>query len=514
MTGRDDPGTGRAGLQTGRAGPRPTLDLLDPAGIERILDEALAVLRNPGVRVADAEARTLLEGAGATVQDGVARIPESVVRAALASVPRTFTLHARDGAPAVRYGFGEVAFDPGSCGVAVLDPATGEHRPSTAADLVRLVAVAERLPAYAAQSTAVVCSDVPAELGDRYRLLLVLLGSDKPIVTGAFTADGLVPMLDLLAADAGGTEALRARPRVVFDVCPSPPLDWTSFASRCLIGLARAGVPAQIVSMPLAGGAGPVALAGSVVQHAAECLAGIVIHQAAAPGAPIVWGGAPTILDMRMGATPMGAIETAMLDAAAAAVGRSLGLPTHGYLGATDAKVVDAQAGMESATTALVGALAGIDLISGAGMLDSLRCQSAEKLVIDAEAISSALRLVRGIATPEGSLGLDAIREAGFAGRFLELPETRRRFREEQHLPSAVVDRGSLRAWLDGGGRDTFARARSQVEALLARPVPLALDPALAAELAGRVGTALRAVGFDELPGVPEEHRRRSRPLA
>ncbi len=84
------------------------------------------------------EARTLLEGVGAEVHDGVARIPESAVRAALATVPRSFTLHARDGSPAVRYGVGEVAFDPGSCGVAVLDPETGEHRPSTAADLVRL----------------------------------------------------------------------------------------------------------------------------------------------------------------------------------------------------------------------------------------------------------------------------------------------------------------------------------------------------------------------------------------
>jgi trimethylamine--corrinoid protein Co-methyltransferase len=490
---------------SGPAGRRPTLDLLDATGIERILDEALAVLRDPGVRVNDAEARALLAGAGAELRDGVASIPEAAVRAALATVPRRITLHARDGSPAVRYGAGEVAFDPGSCGGAVLHPAPGEHRPSTAADLVRLVAVAERLPVYAAQSTAVVCSDVPAELGDRYRLLLVLLGSDKPVVTGAFTADGLGPMLDLLTVDAGGSDALRARPRAVFDVCPSPPLDWTSFASRCLIGLARAGVPAQIVSMPLAGGAGPVALAGSVVQHAAECLAGIVIHQAAAPGAPIVWGGAPAILDMRIGATPMGAMETAMLDAANAAVGRSLGLPTHGYLGATDAKAVDAQAGMESATTALVGALAGIDLISGAGMLDSLRCQSAEKLVIDAEAIANALRLVRGIALPEGSLGLDAIREAGFAGRFLELPETRRRFREEQHVPSAVVDRGSLRAWLDGGSHDMFARARSRVDALLAGTAPSALDPAAAAELVGRVASALRAVGFDRLPGVTGE---------
>ena len=154
------------------------------------------------------------------------------------------------------------------------------------------------------------------------------------------------------------------------------------------------GVPAQMVSMPLAGGAAPVTLIGSVVQHAAECLSGIAIHQLASPGSPIVWGGAPAILDMRSGTTPMGAVETAMIDAAYAQVGKSLGLPTHTYLVGSDAKLVDAQAGMESATGAVIAALAGVDLVSGAGMLDTLLCQSAEKLVVDAEAISSALRLV------------------------------------------------------------------------------------------------------------------------
>ena len=305
------------------------------------------------------------------------------------------------------------------------------------------------LPAYAAQSTAIVCNDVPAEIGDLYRLFLVLLGSAKPIVTGAFSPLGTAAMIDLLALDAGGREALAARPRAVFDVCPSPPLTWTAFGARNLVDLARARVPAEMVSMPLAGGAAPVTLVGSVVQHAAECLAGIAIHQLARPGAPIVWGGAPAIVDMRTGVTPMGAIETAMLDAAYAQVGKDLNLPTHGYLSATDGKVIDHQAGLESGMGALVGALAGIDMISGAGMLDSLRCQSAEKLVLDAEGIAMAQRLLRGVATPTETLATAAIRAAGWEARFLELPETRRLFRSEQALPSAV-DRPGLAAGLGG----------------------------------------------------------------
>jgi len=485
------------------AARRPRLELLEPDLIERIIGEALELLETPGVRVQADEAVALLEDAGARVEDGVAHIPEALVRAALATAPGAFDLHDRAGNPAVRYGRDAVHFDPGSSGVHVLDPESLEHRTSTAEDLVRLIKVAEQLPAYDAQSTAVVCGDVPAAIGDLYRLFLVLLHSDKPVVTGAFTAGGSRAMIEILVLDAGGADALRARPRAVFDVCPTPPLTWSSFGASNLVALARAGVPAEIVSMPLAGAAAPVTLVGSIVQHAAECLSGIVIHQLAGPGSPIVWGGAPTILDMRTGAAPMGAIETAMIDAGYVQVGRSLGLPTHCYLGATDAKVVDAQAGMESGIGAIVGALAGVDLISGAGMLDFLLCQSAEKLVVDAEWIGMARRLLRGIDTPTDSLALDMFARAGLEGHFLELADTRRLFRGEQHLPSAVVDRSSHRAWLDEGAHDMFGRARVRVDELLAsyrRPV---IAPAVEASIVERVRAEAAAAGLTSLPGAP-----------
>jgi trimethylamine--corrinoid protein Co-methyltransferase len=248
----------------------------------------------------------------------------------------------------------------------------------------------------------VVCNEVPKEIGDFYRLYLVLLHSGKPVVTGAFSNDTLHVMLDMLAIFAGGREALAEKPQAVFDVCPSPPLIWSKFGAGNLIELARAGVPAEMVSMPLAGAAAPVTLLGTVVQHAAECLSGITIHQLAKPGSPIVWGGAPAIFDMRKGSTPMGAVETAMIDASYAQVGKSLGLPTHCYLGASESKVVDAQAGLESGMSALIGALAGVNMISGAGMLDCSPAR-APKLVIDAEAIAMVQRLLAGVQVPDGT---------------------------------------------------------------------------------------------------------------
>jgi trimethylamine--corrinoid protein Co-methyltransferase len=311
-------------------------------------------------------------------------------------------------------------------------------------------------------------------------------------------------MIDPLTIDAGGRDALVERPRAVFDVCPSPPLTWSEFACRNVMDLARAHVPAELISMPLAGVAAPVTLIGSIVQHAAETLAGIVLHQLAEPGAPIVWGGAPSIVDMRSGSTPMGAIETAMIDGGYAAVGKSLGMPVHAYLGATDSKLVDAQAGYESGMTALVGGLAGIDMISGPGMLDFLLTQSPEKLVLDADMIGMVQRLLRGVGTPTETLATASFEAAGPEGRFLELQETRKLFRSEQYLPSRVFDRDSRRAWLDAGGLDAYGRAHERVEEIMATHVVPALAPEVASGLVASVRGAGAPFGLgDALPGAP-----------
>jgi trimethylamine---corrinoid protein Co-methyltransferase len=478
------------------------LEFLEAELVQRILDEAFELLREPGIKVEAAEARALLAESGATVDEGqeVARLPEALVCEGLGSVPRSFTLHRRNGEVAVTYGGDAVHFDPGSSGVHVLDPETLEHRTARTPDLLRLIQVAEQLPAYDAQSTAVVCDEVPREVGDIYRLYLVLMHSEKPVVTGAFSAHGAQAMIDMLALASGGHEALRAQPRAIFDVCPSPPLIWSEFGAQNLIDLARAGMPAEIVSMPLAGAAAPVTLLGAVVQHAAECLSGIAIHQLAQPGAPIVWGGAPAIFDMRHGTTPMGAVETAMIDAAYAQVGKSLGLPTHAYLGASDAKVVDAQAGLESGMTALVGALAGINMISGAGMLDFLACQSAEKLVIDAEAIAMVRRLLRGIEEQTTPLATALFAGIDFRPDFLKQKATRQLFRKEQVLPSPVIDRGSRRSWQEAGSPDTFARARARADELVASYQRPALPAEQEAALAEMMAALARAAGMGQLP--------------
>jgi len=196
----------------------------------------------------------------------------------------------------------------------------------------------------------------------------------------------------------------------------------------------------------------------------------------------------------------MGAIETAMLDVACAEVGKYFGLPTHAYMVAGDGRMIDAQVGMESGMSTVLGALAGINMISGAGMLDFLACHSIEKLVMDAEAIASAQRLIGGIEPRSESLAVAAFAQTGLQGDFLKLKETRALFRKEQHFPSAIIDRG-LASGPDSS-QGILGRAQERVEELLAeyrRPEILA-DRERA--LLNFAETESGRVGLEGLPGI------------
>jgi len=393
-----------------------------------------------------------------------------------------------------------VHFDPGSAAIEILDHDAKRSRFPVTADFMHFVKLADGLDALDAIATSLVCTDVPQEIADLYRLYLVLLHTRKPVVTGAFAVETWGTMKDLLVAVAGSEEALAERPIAVFDVCPSPPLLWSEITCENLMDCAQYRVPAELVSMPLAGATGPATLLGAVVQHAAENLSGITIHQLVNPGAPIVWGGSPAAFDMRTGTPPMGAIETMMIDCAYAEVGKHLGLPTHAYLGMSDAKVVDTQCGFESGIGAVLGALAGINMISGPGMLDFESCFSLEKLVIDAEIVGMAKRLVAGMVERETPLALEVIRQVGHTGHFLNIPHTRRWFREELFIPSPVVDRDFRRNWEAKGSLDAAERAHRRVEAIIAAYEPKPLPDEVTRELEAITLRAAQSAGMDRLP--------------
>lgn len=484
----------------------PRLELLSASDVERLIGEAMQTLDRHGVAVENSAAAELLEGAGARSREGRLFLDETLVRAALATVPAQFTLYDRGGAPTVELGRGSTAFDPGSAAIYRLDVATGERRLATTGDVVELVRLVDGLPAYAAQSTALVPDDVPETLADRWRLFLALVHGRKPIVTGTFTRDGFAAMLALLRAVRGGADSLAAKPLALFDCCPTSPLSWSDLTAAALLEAARAGVPANLVAVPMTGATAPVTLWGALVQLAAENLAGVAMHQLARPGAPLVWGGAPAAFDMRQGAAAMGAIESSMLNVANSQVGRALGLPTHGYLGLSDAKLSDYQAGMESASGALLGALAGIDLVSGPGLLDFLLSQSLEKLVLDHEACRAALRCARGFGVGFPGEALDLLGDLARSGEMLSHPHTRKQWKNELMLASPCVDRQSYGDWHSAGRLAASDRARIEVERRLALDAPELLDAATSAQLAALVAADAARLGIESLP-FPKEVR-------
>lgn len=478
---------------------RPLLELLTPAETDSIVGEACRTLERVGVLVEHEGARALLAEAGAEEVAGRSRIPERLVRAALATAPRRFTVYDRAGRPALEMGGEAVHFDPGSAAIHRLEAGAWRRRDATTADVAELVRLVDGLPHYAAQSTALTAADVPVEIGDRWRLYVTLALSGKPVVTGTFRTDGFAPMRAMLAAVRGGERELAEQPLAIFDCCPSPPLKWSALTAQALVDCARAGVPATLVSMPLTGATAPVTLREAVVQHCAENLSGVVIHQLAKPGSPVTYGGAPSAFDMRQGTTPMGAVETLMIDLGAAQVGRALGLPTHAYMGLSDAKVPDYQAGMETGVGAVLAAAGGVNLVSGAGLLDYLLTQSLEKLLLDHDACGLALRLARGIERhPVDTVAL--LGELAAAGSLLGHPHTRARWRAELTVPSPLVDRATCGDWEKAGGLWAHERAAAELPRRLAARPAEPLPAEVAAELERIVTAEGRRFGASALP--------------
>jgi trimethylamine--corrinoid protein Co-methyltransferase len=486
---------------------RPKLNILSDELVNQIIAEGLELLMDPGVRVHNEEALELLADAGAEVdmETRIAHIPESIVQRALETAPSEFYLYDLEGQPVVHYGGDSVQFDPGSAAITILDNETQEQRPPLTADFVKFVKLVETIPQLDAQSTAMICADVPEEVGDLYRLYLALNYMRKPIITGAFRKDTWWTMKDMLVAVAGSEESLAARPIAVFDVCPSPPLLWSDLTCQNMIDCARYGIPSELVSMPLAGATAMVTLAGAVVQHTAECMSGVTICQLAQEGAPIVWGGSPATFDMREGTTPMGAVGTWMIDCAYTQVGKALDMPTHAYLGMSDAKVIDAQCGLESSGGTIMAALAGVNMVSGAGMMDFESCQSYEKLVIDAEIIGLAKRLIAGIEARDDPIALTLMRKLGHRADYLAQTHTLRWFDKELYIPSAVIDRSSLDGWKKKGAKTARERAADRVNELLTTYQPSPISDELCAELRDIATKAAQKFGMDELPPLPQD---------
>ncbi len=481
---------------------RPVVKFLGDELIESILAEARGILSTLGVEIHNDGILSMLSDHGAKIAPETRRahLSDEIIDKSLAAAPRSFKLFDVLGRQTHDMSDWNVHFTPGSAAINVLDNETNTIRTPTTADYVAYVKLISRLDHIASQSTALIPQDVHPNISDSYRLFLSLLHCEKPVVTGAFTIEAFNIMRDLQLAVRGSKEALRDKPLTVFSCCPTAPLKWSDVTSQNVVDCARYGIPVEYISMPLSGFVAPVTLVGSLVQHTAETLSGIVISQLTNPGTPVLYGGSPAVFDVRYETTPMGAVETMMIDCAYNEIGKFLGLPTQAYIGLSDAKQLDAQAGLETSMGATLAALAGINSISGPGMLDFESCISLEKLVVDNEICGMTLRMIEGITPREDFPAKPIFEELLKEKHLLIAKHTRRHLKREHYFPAAVIDRANRSRWQEEGGHSLRRRAHAEVQRLIGEYEPSGLPDDVKRELAKLMENEARRCGMDGLP--------------
>ena len=464
---------------------RPRLQILEAPLVESILDEAFRILETTGVLVDHPPAFDRLRQAGLDGDERSRRItfPRQTVERALATTPSGFTLYDREGDGFARLEGDRVHFVPASSALRILDRGTGDIRDASSADFVEYARVADRLENIAYLSTAFIPKDVPEDIADGWRLYLALASSKKPVVSGAFTAHGVPRMARLMELFRRDRDELAEKPLAIFTCCPNTPLRWAEDAVENLIDCAEAGIPVEVVPVLLLGMISPATPVGALALHTAEVLSGLTIVQAIRPGTPVLFGGAPAAFHMRFMTNPMTAVEALQVYCAYARIAKHLGLPCQAYMGLSDSKENDPQAGAETGMGMILAALAGINSVSGPGMLDYVNCFSLEKLVFDDELAAHAHRFVRPLEVkddlPTGPL-IDELLEEN---HLLTAEHTLEHWPEELYLPGPMIDRTNWDQWEMQGGKRHRDRANELIEERLEEHDVPPLDAALDAEI-------------------------------
>jgi len=481
---------------------RPVVKFLNDPLIEQIIAEAREILKKIGIEIHNDEILDLLADQGARIDRNKNQVmfSDELIDKSLASAPATFKWYDIYGNETHHFAGDQVYFTPGSAALNILDYGAGQVRKPVTDDYIKYVKVVNRLPNIQSQSTAFIPSDVHVKISDSYRLFLSLLFGEKPVVTGTFTKEAFEIMKNLQLAVRGSQKALAEKPLTIFSCCPTSPLKWSNVTSQNVVDCARQRIPIEFIAMPLSGFIAPVSLVGTLIQHTAETLSGIVISQLANPGSPFLYGGSPAIFDIRYETTPMGAIETMMIDCAYNEIGKFLGFPTQAYISLSDAKQLDAQAGLETGMGAVLAALSGINNISGPGMLDFENCMSLEKLVLDNEICGMTSRLLRGIEPREDFPALPIFRELIEEQQLLIADHTRKYQHTEINFPSAVINRANRSRWEKDGSVTLGEKAGQEIAGHLQNYKPTELPDSVKKDMIDLMQAEARRFGQDKLP--------------
>ena len=188
--------------------------------------------------------------------------------------------------------------------------------------------------------------------------------------------------------------------------------------------------------------------------------------QLVSPHSPVTYGPRCAPLDMRTGMPSYGSVEMALLSTAGVQIAHYYGIPADTHGPTTNSKLLDEQTGFEKTVCGLMPALAGSEIISGAGALESLSTSSIEQLVIDDEFYGMIFRLMKGLDTGEDALAVDLIKKVGHEAAYLKEEHTRRHYKQEHRLP-LLFDAQFRNAWQSSGSKDTVERVKEKARKIL-----------------------------------------------
>jgi len=474
---------------------KPLVEYLSDAQVERIHEKSLGILENTGIQVDHEEGLKALEEAGARVdyQAKRARIPRGLVARCLETVPEKFTLAARNpekDCPLVRGG--RPYSRNGGGADFTIDLETGEFRPLLLADVRSYFRLMDALDGISFIAP-VFGHDMPVAGRDILMLREAFAHTDKPIHLRAFTGETLKYMFEMAAIVAGGKERLKERPIVSLLEAPISPLKFLDVTVDALWLCGEYGIPLDVCVMPISGGTGPMTMAGNIQLFNTEFLGGVVISQLAHPGAPLQYAARPMAMDMRTGFSLAGSVELGIMATVGAQMAHYYNVPVSLHGPWSDAMTHDGQSMLERTYLTLMAALAGANVLVGAGMMQQSLVISHEQLVIDDEINRIAFRAVEGFEIDEERLAAEAIARVGPGGNFLADPHTMKFLRGERYVPSLLY-RNSREAWEEGGSKTFVERAREKARAILQEHEPNPLPEDVSRDLDDLVSDALRSL--------------------
>jgi len=445
---------------------RPIIRMLSDEQIQAIHAASLDILAGTGIDMKHDGARALLLAAGASESGGRIKIPATLVEQALRTAPPCIPMHDRLGRLTMPLEEGRVFFGTGSDCPFTIDAETGERRPSVSADVGRFARLCDGLDQIDFVMSMGIPSDVPPMDHYLHSFVEMIRGTVKPNVYTAKDRQDMADIYEIACAVAGGERELRERPFMLLYAEPISPLLFNQESVDNLLFCAERGIPVAYPPSPNTGGGGPITVAGALALGNAECLAGLALAQIVRPGTPFLYGMNIAALDMQSTIIAYGAPDWPQAMAAFSDIARFYHLPVWGGAGASDSKVVDAQAGFEATSTIMSAYLCRCNLVHDVGYIEYGSTSSMELLVISDEIIRHTRFIVDGVEVSERTLALDAIRRARPGGGFFADDHTLENWKAAQWRPR-VVDRQRQANWARRGSKDMARRANEWAHRIL-----------------------------------------------